>query len=125
MILALRTDRPEAELQLWDGDTQVSVVSWHAHRELAETLTSRILELLRKQNLKLSNLSGVAVFEGPGSFTGLRIGISVANALASSLDVPIYAIDEGSWGKPLTGTKPAGLVMPQYGSEPHITPPRK
>lgn len=125
MILALRTDQPEAELQLWDGDTQVAAVTWHAHRELAETLTSRITDLLEKQKLKLSDLRGVAVFEGPGSFTGLRIGISVANALASSLDVPIYAVDEDSWGKPLADAQPAGLVMPQYGSEPHITPPRK
>lgn len=125
MILAIRTDNPEAELQLWDGDEQLASMSWHAHRELAETLTEQISKLLRENNLELTDVSGVAVFQGPGSFTGLRIGISVANALADSLGVPIYTVDEDGWGKSLGEAEPSGLVMPHYGSEPHITPPRK
>ena len=124
MILAIRTDKPEAELMLWDGERQIGQHTWHAHRQLAETLTAEIEALLAKYQYELSDITGVAVYQGPGSFTGLRIGISVANALASGLSVPTYPLDEQTWGKPIT-TPSQQIVLPEYGSEPHITAPRK
>ena len=124
MILAIRTDKPEAELALWDGETQIGQHTWHAHRQLAETLTMEIEALLAKHQYELSDITGVAVYQGPGSFTGLRIGISVANALASGLNVATYPLDEQTWGKPIT-VPSQQIVLPEYGNEPHITAPRK
>lgn len=48
-----------------------------------------ILETLKSNNKKISDISEIEVNTGPGSFTGLRVGISVANALGWSLNVPV------------------------------------
>ncbi|MCA9330652.1 tRNA (adenosine(37)-N6)-threonylcarbamoyltransferase complex dimerization subunit type 1 TsaB [Candidatus Saccharibacteria bacterium] len=124
MILAIRTDKPDAELLLLGGDGLSARCEWRADRQLAETLTARIDQFLASQNVALTDLRGVAVYVGPGSFTGLRIGISVANALGAGLGVPVHALDEDTWGSSVTGHGER-LVLPKYGSEPHITAPRK
>src|SRR5665647_1936241 len=97
LILTIRSDRPDAELGLFDGDLQLGYEVWRAHRVLAETIHSKIEALLASHNKALQNLEGVVVFKGPGSFTGLRIGLTVANALADSLRLPIVASDGDGW----------------------------
>lgn len=68
--------------------------------------SQRLLELidktLRKQKKTLKDISEIKIETGPGSFTGLRIGISVANALAWALKIPI------------NGKKVGELVEPKY-----------
>lgn len=127
-ILLLRTDKPEAEIMLYDGETQLSKIQWLAHRRLAETIHIKIKEILQDQNLKISDIQAIAVFKGPGSFTGLRIGISVANALADSLNVPIVARNGDSWVIDSVYSLQQGanqqLISPDYGAEPHITKPK-
>lgn len=91
IILTLRTDKPEAEIGLYDGHKQLAYDEWQAHRQLAETIHSKIEKLLKSQNQDLENLQGIIVYKGPGSFTGLRIGFSVANSLAYSLNIPIVS----------------------------------
>ncbi len=89
MILSLRTDKPIAEIGLHDGLNQVDDIAWEAHRELSAQLHLKIEELLSKNDQTYQDLSGIAVFKGSGSFTGLRIGAAVANALAGALPIPI------------------------------------
>src|SRR5215204_6333461 len=94
MILAFRTDKPEAELYLYKDShakTPVDHLSWYAHRELSDTLLVKIDQLLARNTLEKADLSGIIIFQGPGSFTGLRIGMSVANAFAYSRNIPIVA----------------------------------
>lgn len=55
----------------------------------SQTLLPLIIEKLEEKNLNLKNISEIEVVLGPGSFTGLRVGISVANTLAWSLGIPI------------------------------------
>lgn len=99
LILAIRTDNPEAELCLLDEKgALLDRFIWHGHRQLSETIHIKIKELLHKQNKKLSAVSAIAVYKGPGSFTGLRIGVSIANALAMSLRVPVVGV-RGAVGK--------------------------
>src|SRR5882757_3482483 len=97
LIITLRTDKPEAELGLYDNTEQLIYETWPAHRELAETLHTKIDELLKGRQKELHDIEGIVIFKGPGSFTGLRIGLTVANALAYSLDVPIVATEEPNW----------------------------
>lgn len=129
MILTIRTDKPEAEIGLYDSDKKLSYETWQAHRELAETIHKKIDELLNKSSNSLGDLEGIVVFKGPGSFTGLRIGLSVANALAYALEVPIVACDGDDWIADGLQKLQAGendkIALPEYGSPPHVTPPNK
>ena len=129
IILTLRTDKPEAEIGLYDDQGQLAYETWTAHRQLAETLHSKTLDLLKRQNKGWSDIQGLVIFKGPGSFTGLRIGLSVANALAYSLSVPIIGTMGDNWQTEgienlLTG-KSNKVAVPEYGSDAHITAPRK
>ena len=55
----------------------------------AQMVLPLIETLLNDHTLKLTDLSEICVHEGPGSFTGLRVGIAVANMLATLLGVPV------------------------------------
>ena len=59
----------------------------------AEKLHVFIEELLKENNLKFNVLKAVAVSQGPGSYTGLRIGVSSAKGLCYALSIPMIAID--------------------------------
>lgn len=106
IILAIRTDNPEAEIYLYSNVECLASIKWQAHRQLAETIHHKIKELLKpsttprpghSRQYLLSDIDGIVCFKGPGSFTGLRIGLSVANALAYALDIPVVAKSEKNW----------------------------
>ncbi|MEL1246609.1 tRNA (adenosine(37)-N6)-threonylcarbamoyltransferase complex dimerization subunit type 1 TsaB [Flavobacterium helocola] len=59
----------------------------------AEKLHVFIEELLAENNLQFSDLNAIAVSQGPGSYTGLRIGVSSAKGLCYALNIPMIAID--------------------------------
>lgn len=125
IILTMRTDKPEAELRLFDGQNQLAEIIWQAHRELAETIHLKIKELLDGQQKELKDIQGIVAYQGPGSFTGLRIGLSVANALADGLKVPIVAGHGDDWQQAGVARLQKGeqdqQVMPEYGAPVHIT----
>lgn len=130
LILTLRTDKPEAELGVYDGEAKKKYKIWHAHRELAETLHTVIREELEQAGgYSLHDLGGIVCFKGPGSFTGLRIGLTVANTLADSLHIPIVGATGDDWlndgRKKLMKGVNDRLVMPDYGAPVHITPQKK
>jgi tRNA threonylcarbamoyladenosine biosynthesis protein TsaB len=69
--------------------SEKSIIESHIHSEKLLTL---IQELCDDQKLTLSQLDGIAVSLGPGSFTGLRIGLSTAKGLCFALDKPLIAV---------------------------------
>ncbi|GIW60788.1 MAG: hypothetical protein KatS3mg087_1854 [Patescibacteria group bacterium] len=129
MYLTIRTDKPESELGLYDGHERIAYVSWEAHRQLAETIHTKINELLRDNRKNLSDIKGVVCYKGPGSFTGLRIGLTVGNALAYSLDIPIAGTNGDDWQVKgiyqLTKNPYKQTIVPDYGREAHITKQKK
>lgn len=129
LILAIRTDKPEAELYLFEDTKKVGELKWQAHRELSDTIHLKIQQILNKSSKQLDDLQGLVCFSGPGSFTGLRIGAAVANALAYSLDVPIVGSLGADWLKTGVDKLSTGqndrIVTPEYGSPPNITARRK
>lgn len=129
IILTIRTDKPEAELGLYDGDMQLAYEVWLAHRQLAETIHQKITELLASQQRSIVDVQGIVCFQGPGSFTGLRIGLTVGNALAMGLGVPIVATQDPEWIATGLARLQAGQqefpVMPYYGADVHITQQKK
>lgn len=129
MILTIRTDKPEAEIGLFQDNKQLAYLEWQAHRQLAETIHIKIEELLKGQGKALKEVEAVAAYKGPGSFTGLRIGLSVANALAGALQKPIISETGDDWIEQSIERLKAGenekIAMPEYGSPPHITQQKK
>lgn len=126
LMLAIRTDKPEAELYLFNDQNQLTTITWLAHRQLAETLHKKIEELLSSQGISPQMLKKIGVYQGPGSFTGLRIGISTANAYAYGLQIPIVGATGDDWIETcitMSGTQ--DTVNPLYESEPHITQQKK
>jgi len=129
IILTIRTEKPDAEIGLYDGQTQLAYHGWQAHRQLAETLHRTIETMLESQQKQWSDVSGIVCFQGPGSFTGLRIGLTVGNALSDSYGLPIVAEQDPDWiehgiERLLRGERDK-LALPYYGADAHITPPRK
>lgn len=55
----------------------------------SQVLLPLIMKLLKTVNCELKTLQGIEVETGPGSFTGIRVGVSVANALGYSLNIPV------------------------------------
>ena len=129
LILMLKTDQPEAELYLYEDDTLVAAHAWTAERKLAETIHREIKQLLKTARKEMSQLQGIAVYSGPGSFTSLRIGHSVANALAAGLNLPIVQSNSSNWQQDAVAMLSQGqdehVVLPHYGAPVHITMPRK
>ncbi|HSX35120.1 MAG TPA: tRNA (adenosine(37)-N6)-threonylcarbamoyltransferase complex dimerization subunit type 1 TsaB [Candidatus Saccharimonadales bacterium] len=129
LILTIRTDNPEAEVGLYEGSTKLAYETWHAHRELSTTLHTKIKGLLEAQGKTLQDLDGLVCFQGPGSFTGLRIGLTVADALVYGLGLPIIATQEDDWIKTGISRLQAGeddrIALPHYGAAVHITKQKK
>ena len=76
MIILLDTSTAVCFLTVIDGDSRQSY-EWEAGRTLAHGL----LRFLQEKTGDLRNITGIGVMKGPGSFTGLRIGLTVANTL--------------------------------------------
>lgn len=55
----------------------------------SQSLLPTIEKILKSKKLKMESLKGVEVNTGPGSFTGIKVGVAVANALAYSLNIPV------------------------------------
>lgn len=129
MILAIHTAGMESILQLMRTDGSiVATDKWASGRTLSEDLLSRIVHLVEANSADIQSLTGIIIFSGPGSFTSLRIGHTVANALADGLSIPVVGaldenwIEEGIIDFKTSGTKEPAL--PFYGSEPNITKPK-
>lgn len=128
-ILTIRTDQPQAEIGLYEDRNQLDYEVWQADRDLSLTILSKIKELLAKNQLEFQNLEGIVGFKGPGSFTGLRIGLTVANTLSYGLKIPVIGSDKERWLEDgidgLLEGKNERVVLPGYGREPHITKAKK
>ena len=59
----------------------------------AERLHVFIEEIIQEAKISFNNLSAIAVSQGPGSYTGLRIGVSAAKGLCYALDIPLISVD--------------------------------
>lgn len=82
MILAIDTATQYAGLALYNQDGVQAEEAWYAGRNHTIELMPRIVRMLKMANLNVVDLAALAVSLGPGSFTGLRIGMAVAKGMA-------------------------------------------
>lgn len=129
MILTIKTDNPVAELALFKDGQKIDEYSWQAGRELARDLIKEIQQFLHKNNADFTTLDGLVVYSGPGSFTGLRIGLTVANTIAYGQNIGIVGVTGDDWQEQglhkLANGENDKITMPHYGAEANITPPKK
>lgn len=92
MILAIDTATRLASIALYDEKGVRAEQAWHSRDHHTVELAPNIASLLRGQQVQPRNLAGVAVALGPGSFNGLRIGLSMAKGLALAGDLPLVGI---------------------------------
>lgn len=128
MILLLDTSTPVCKLSLVEGGQQFND-EWESGRTLAKGLLGYVQDNLARHDKTWTDISGIVAFKGPGSFTGLRIGLTVLNTFADSQSIPIVGVTGDDWQTVGLGRLDAGendrMVMPEYGAEAHITSPRK
>ncbi|HEY5695463.1 MAG TPA: tRNA (adenosine(37)-N6)-threonylcarbamoyltransferase complex dimerization subunit type 1 TsaB [Candidatus Saccharimonadales bacterium] len=128
MILLLDTSTPVCKLTLVDGSEHFEN-EWDAGRQLAKGLLVYMRDQLNERGKTFSDISGIGVFTGPGSFTGLRIGIAVVNTLADAEGIPIVGAAGDSWQqealKRLNDGENDRVVLPHYGADANITAPKK
>jgi len=89
MILAIDTATQYAGLALYNQDGVYAEESWFAGRNHTTELAPRLARMLKSANLKVPHLTALAVSLGPGSFTGLRIGLAMAKGLALPHKLPV------------------------------------
>jgi tRNA threonylcarbamoyladenosine biosynthesis protein TsaB len=128
MILALDTSTPTCKLWIIEAE-DTSDYSWEAGRGLADGLLGYLRDTLRSHGAHWSDVTGIIAYKGPGSFTGLRIGLTVLNTIADDRRIPIVAMTGTGWLdnglQRIQSGESDGLAMPLYGKEPNITTPRK
>ena len=93
-ILNIETSSKNCSVSLLKEDKIINLIEQedNSYRH-SELLTSFIDQILSKEKIKPENLSAVAIAKGPGSFTGLRIGFSVAKGICFPYKTPIIGIN--------------------------------
>jgi universal bacterial protein yeaZ len=128
MILFL--DTSTGNCRIWLGENSFKK---ELNRNMARDILKFLEDSLENIGKDYKDLEGIGFFAGPGSFTGLRIGASVANTLADGLNIPIVAIkkedENDDWRQKafekLKNNENDKIVLPFYGRDANITKPRK
>jgi len=128
MYLIIDTSSSEKVfVALYQGNILISKISYLAKAKQSEKLLEIIDKLLIKNKAKPSQLKGIIVVKGPGSFVGLRVGLTVANIFSYVLNIPIVGIKRGEFKdvkgliekrnkKVQRATKPQ-IILPYYGEK--------
>lgn len=90
-ILTIDTSSSRCSVALQFGDSCIEHVS-DAERQSAQRVLPMVSELLSESGVNLAELDVIAVVAGPGSFTGVRIGVAVAQGLGMSHNIPVIPL---------------------------------
>ncbi|GAC1313160.1 MAG: tRNA (adenosine(37)-N6)-threonylcarbamoyltransferase complex dimerization subunit type 1 TsaB [Chloroflexota bacterium] len=92
LLLALDTSTSVASVALFDGSRVLSETTWVAGREHSTRLLVEVQTALARVGRGIADVTGVVVARGPGSFTGVRVALSVAKGIAAGRGVPLWGI---------------------------------
>ena len=118
MLLAIDTATPTLSIALHDGRALQAEWSLAAGRMHSALLAPMIQQLMRQADVRAADLQALAVAVGPGSYTGLRIGVALAKGMAAVADRPLVPLTTleivleahapARHRQPLIATAPAG-----------------
>ena len=92
LLLALDTSTSTASVALFDGQRVLSETTWQAGREHSIRLLVEVDAALERIGRTPSELTGLVVARGPGSFTGVRVALSVAKGMAAGLGIRVWGV---------------------------------
>jgi tRNA threonylcarbamoyladenosine biosynthesis protein TsaB len=116
MLLAVDTSTAFVGLAVYDGAQAISEYTWRSNQHHTIELAPAVTELLSRSGLTMENIQALGVALGPGSFTSLRVGLSLVKGLALARHLPllgiptldIYAASQPSSKLPLLAAIQAG-----------------
>ncbi len=127
MILIIQTVRPTIEIALMQGEELVRREAWVSERDEVKKVLPKIEEMTANEKL-----DKIIVFNGKGPFSSTRIGVTIANAMAYSLQIPIEQITiENDDSRELTEilqttqSEEVKIASPVYSHDAKITPSKK
>lgn len=128
MILLWNSADMEVELTFVD-DGHREEIRWRADRNLARDMLAFLRDECTRRGITMADVQGIGVFRGPGSFTGLRIGLTVLTTWARAERIPIVGGIGEKWQRVclerLARGEDDGIVLPEYGAPARVTKPRK
>lgn len=92
MILAIDTATRWTGLALYSGAELIAEHGWHSVNRQSVELAPSVVQIMTRADLEVSDLSAIAVALGPGSYTGLRIGLGFAKGLALPNQIPLIGV---------------------------------
>jgi tRNA threonylcarbamoyladenosine biosynthesis protein TsaB len=92
MLLAVDTSTAQVGLAIYDGSQVISEYAWRSSQRHTVELAPAISELLRRCGLTMENVRGLGVALGPGSFTSLRVGLSLVKGIALARGLPLVGV---------------------------------
>ena len=93
LILAIHTATPIGSIAIFEGARLLGTMEIHREKSHARQLTPMIQALLGQLSLQPGQLDAIGIVKGPGSYTGLRVGVSTAKGLCYGLEKPLLSLD--------------------------------
>lgn len=128
MIVLLDSSTAICKITLVDEDWRQDY-QWESDRTLAKWLLGYLNKILKEHGKTWTDISAIGVLQGPGSFTGLRIGLTVMNTIADTQNIPIVSARGDNWQdealSKINSGKNEKIVLPFYDRGANITKPRK
>lgn len=112
ITLIINTSVQPEYVALLKGGKILRKAEWHGNRDETKKLLPAIVKLLKRAQLQFTDIDRIQVAKGPGGFSALRIGVTVANMLALILKIPLFEMESG---------KRIKVAIPKYSLAPNIT----
>lgn len=116
---------------LFNNKGLIDKVSHQSPNNSSKIILSSLDKLLKQNEIRFDDLTGIAVVNGPGAFTSIRLGLAVVNTISFILKIPAISLRLDEFKtiddlikisrKKIAKNKKLQIILPYYGKDPHIT----
>src|SRR5688572_11474171 len=92
MLLAVDTSTTQVGLALYDEHQVIAEMAWTSNQHHTSQLASALSELMKRCDVTIDKVEALGVAIGPGSFTSLRVGLSLVKGIAFAKNIPVIGI---------------------------------